>query len=320
MMAPIMPPLASDDTLTRSIAAVREFNRFYTKQIGVLQNGILHSRFSLTEVRVLYELAHRAETNAAKICEELALDPGYVSRMVRDFIKQGLVRREPSPADGRQSVLTLTNQGKQGFAILDTRQDQDVAAMLKNLSPGAQKKLIEAMSTIAQLFAPGSKPNPVPYMLRLHQPGDIGWVVHRHGVLYAQEYGYDERFEALVAEIAAHFIQNYDAKRERCWIAEREGGIAGCVFLVRQSKTIAKLRMLLVEPIARGVGIGKRLVDECVRFARQAGYKKIVLWTQSELAAARHLYEAAGFQLRDKHQHDSWGRTKLVAETWDLKL
>ena len=302
-----------------TLQAVRAFNRFYTRQIGVLREGLLKSPFSLAEVRVLYEIAHRQQPSATELCEELGLDPGYLSRILRGLEKRGLVSKSPSPRDGRQSLLGLTARGRQTFATLDERQNQEVAILLQALSPEQQARLAQAMGSIESLLNPGPPPR-TPYILRAHQPGDMGWVVHRHGVLYAQEYGYDERFEALVAEIAAKFIQHFDPQRERCWIAEREGEIVGSVFLVKKSNTVAKLRLLLVEPSARGLGIGKRLVGECVRFARQSGYRKIVLWTQSELPAARHIYQEAGFRLVQEKPHRDWGRDDLVSETWELTL
>jgi len=301
------------------IQAVRHFNRFYTRQIGVLREGLLNSAFSLTEVRVLYELAHREQPTATELGKDLDLDAGYLSRMLRSFEKQGLISRTASETDGRQSRLALTHRGRDAFAPLEARSNQEVGRMLDRLSAVQQTQLTEAMRTIEQLLG-NRPPQSVPYLLRNHQPGDIGWVVHRHGVLYAQEYGYDERFEALVAEIVAEFIQQFDPKRERCWIAERDGENLGCVFLVKKSQSAAKLRLLLVEPRARGLGIGKRLVSECVRFARQAGYRKLTLWTQSELHAARHLYQEAGFTLTHKKPHKSWDRNDLISETWDLKL
>lgn len=300
------------------VAAIRGFNRFYTKQIGLLHSGYLKSPFSLTEVRVQYEIAHRPGTTAAELAKELGLDPGYLSRMLLRFHDRGLILREPSPNDGRQSCLSLTRRGRSAFSPLERSSDQQVAAMLSRVSQPDQVRLIQAMRTIEQLL--GETPRPeTPYVLRPHQPGDMGWVIHRHGALYSQEYGWDERFEALVAEIAARFVQNFDSRRERCWIAERDGSILGSVFLVQKSKTVAKLRLLLVEPEARGLGLGNRLVEECIRFARQAGYRKISLWTQSILVAARRVYERHGFQLVSKQPHRSFGY-RLIGETWELKL
>jgi DNA-binding MarR family transcriptional regulator/GNAT superfamily N-acetyltransferase len=305
--------------LNSRVQAIRSFNRFYTKQIGVLREGLLKSSFALTEVRVLYEIAHREKATASELCKELDLDPGYLSRILSNFEKRGLIDKSPSEADGRQSLLSLTQQGQKTLAPLEARSNEEVAAMLGRLSEGEQTRLVEAMHCINRLLAPAPDTPQPPYLLRPHQPGDMGWVVHRHGVLYSQEYGYDERFEALIAEIVAGFIQHFDPKRERCWIAEKDREIVGSVFLVKKSKTVAKLRLLLVEPAARGLGIGKRLVAECIRFARQVGYKKMTLWTQSDLPAARRIYEQAGFRLVQKKPHHSWGRD-LVSETWDLKL
>jgi len=307
------------DVSAQEVDAVRGFNRFYTKQIGVLEEGLLKSPYSLTEVRVLYELANRPQATASDLCSELGLDPGYLSRILQKFEKLHFLNREPSAEDGRQSLLSLTSAGRKTFGALDAQSSDNVSRMLADLPPSPRASLVKAMRTIRGLLQP---PNPAktPYLLRQHQPGDMGWVVHRHGVLYSHEYGYDERFEALVAQIVAHFVQNYDSKRERCWMAERDGEIVGSVFLVKKSATVSKLRLLLVEPSARGLGIGKRLVAECIRFARQAGYKKIMLWTQSELIAARKTYEQAGFKLVEQKAHQSWGRDDLVSETWELKL
>ncbi|MDQ3602381.1 MAG: helix-turn-helix domain-containing GNAT family N-acetyltransferase [Actinomycetota bacterium] len=308
----------SDNDFERRVGFVRRFNRFWTRQIGVLREGYLESPFSLTEVRVLYELAHCEETTASELGEELGLDAGYLSRILRGFEKQGLIHKRPSEADGRRRLLRLTERGQEAFAPLDARSRDDVGAMLGGMSIERQEHLVGAMRTIEGLLSARPEPE-VPYILRLHRPGDMGWVVHRHGVLYAREYGWDERFEALVAEIVAQFIQQYDPKLERCWIAEREGEIVGCVFLVRESEEIAKLRLLLVEPKARGLGIGSRLVEECVRFARQAGYRKITLWTNDVLDAARGIYERVGFRLVHGEPHHSFG-CDLVGQTWELML
>jgi DNA-binding MarR family transcriptional regulator/GNAT superfamily N-acetyltransferase len=301
------------------IAVVRQFNRFYTRQIGVLREKPYQSPVSLTEVRVLYELAHREKPTASELSNDLGLDAGYLSRILTGFDKRRWLNKKRCSADGRQSLLSLTAQGKKILAPLDARSREEVGQMLGRLSAAEQNRLTDAMHTIEDLLSVQSVQKPG-YILRPHQPGDMGWVVYRHGVLYAQEYRYDERFEALVAEIVAKFIQNFDSKRERCWIAEKDGEIIGSVFLVKHSKTVAKLRLLLVEPTARGLGIGKRLVEECVRFARQAGYRKITLWTQSSLRAARSIYEKAGFRLVGQKRHDSWGHHGLVAETWELVL
>jgi DNA-binding MarR family transcriptional regulator/GNAT superfamily N-acetyltransferase len=304
--------------LENRVATVRQFNRFYTQRIGVLREGLLKSPFSLTQSRVLYELAHRAECTATGLGRDLGLDAGYLSRILGDFEKRGLLARKPSDTDGRQSLLRLTRKGQKAFAPLHARSREEISAMLTRLSGAEQGRLIEAMLTIEELL--GARPEPkAPYLLRPHQPGDMGWVVHRHGVLYAQEYGWDEQFEALVAGITAKFIQHYDPKRERCWIAEKDGEIVGSVFLVKRSATVAKLRLLLVEPSARGLGIGTRLVGETIQFARRAGYRKIALWTNSVLVSARRIYEAAGFRLVDQEPHHSFGKD-LVGESWELKL
>jgi DNA-binding MarR family transcriptional regulator/N-acetylglutamate synthase-like GNAT family acetyltransferase len=300
------------------VDAVRSFNRYYTKQIGVLREGLLGSPYSLTEVRVLYELAHRSQPTAAELGRELGLDAGYLSRILRNFERRGLVAKARSKADGRRSLLSLTARGRKAFAPLNARSHDEVAAMLARLSATEQGRLIEAMRTIQALLGGRAEPK-VPYVLRSHRPGDMGWIIHRHGALYAQEYGWDETFEALVAEIAAKFIRNLDPKCERCWIAEREGEIVGSVFLVQKSKTVGQLRLMYVEPKARGLGIGSRLVEECLQFARQVGYRKVVLWTNSVLLAARHIYEKAGFRLIHSEPHRSFGRD-LVGETWELTI
>jgi GNAT superfamily N-acetyltransferase len=248
----------------------------------------------------------------------LGLDAGYLSRILAGFKKQGLIDKKPSESDGRQSVIWLTEQGQAAFAMLNARSHSEIEAMLNELAPEAQTRLIEAMQVIEGLLGAGPE-HRVPYILRPHQPGDMGWVVHRHGVLYAQEYGWDEQFEALVADIVAKFIREYDPKRERCWIAEKDGENVGSVFLVKQSDTVAKLRLLLVEPKARGLGIGARLVSECIRFARQSGYQKMTLWTNDVLQAARRIYEKAGFRLVHAEPHHSFGHD-LIGETWELEL
>ena len=308
----------TDDDIDRRVGDVRRFNRFWTRQIGVLREGYLESPFSLTEVRVLYELAHREETTASELGEELGLDAGYVSRILRGFEEDHLIQKRPSEADGRLRLLRLTERGREAFALLDGRSRSEIGVMLGGMSVAGQERLVGAMRTIEGLL--GVRPEPVvPYLLRPHRPGDVGWVVHRHGVLYAREYGWDEHFEALVAEIVAKFIQQFDPKVDRCWIAERDGEIVGCVFLVRESEEIAKLRLLLVEPEARGLGIGSRLVEECILFARQAGYRKITLWTNDVLNSARRIYEGTGFRLVHEESHHSFGHD-LVGQTWELML
>ena len=309
--------MATSD-LDKRIEAARRFNRFYTRQIGVLHEGYLKSPFSLAQVRVLYELAHRQKPTATELSKDLGLDPGYLSRILRDFKKRGLIDRKTAENDGRQNLLWLTKRGQQVFAPLDARSHEQIGAMLRALPPEQQDRLVGAMRTIEELL--GARPeNTVPYLLRPHRAGDMGWVVQRHGVLYAQEYGWDETFEALVAGIVAKFIENYDPKRERCWIAEMEGERIGSVFCVKKSSTVAQLRLLLIEPKARGIGVGTRLVDECVRFARSVGYRKVMLWTNDVLVAAGRIYERAGFRLVHEEKHHSFGHD-LVGQNWELKL
>jgi DNA-binding MarR family transcriptional regulator/GNAT superfamily N-acetyltransferase len=309
--------MAQNDLAPR-IESVRRFNRFYTKQIGVLSDHILKSQFSLAEARIIYELAHREKATATELCGELGLDAGYLSRLLGAFKKRGLITRKPSETDGRQSFIWLTEKGRKAFAELNAHSHNEIEALIGSLPPADRNRLTDAMRVIEELL--GAQPEQkVPYIIRPHQPGDIGWVTSRHGVLYNEEYGWNEEFEALVAEITAKFIRNFDPKRERCWIAERGGEAVGSIFLVKKTETVAQLRLLLVEPSARGMGIGKRLVSECVRFARQTGYKKIMLWTNSMLDAARHIYEDAGFRLVKEDPHHSFGHD-LVGQNWELKL
>jgi DNA-binding MarR family transcriptional regulator/GNAT superfamily N-acetyltransferase len=298
--------------------AVRRFNRLYTRQIGALGEHLLDSPFSLTEMRVLYELAHREAPTATDLGQDLGLDAGYLSRILRRFEARGLIARSLSRADGRRNLLRLTRRGRAAFTPLETRARDEVSAMLGRLSAADQRQIVDAMATIERLLG-GPRPGPAPYLLRTHQPGDMGWVVHRHGVVYARDWQYNAEFEALVARICADFLDSFDATRERCWIVEKDGEMVGSVFLVSKSKMVAKLRLLLVEPHARGLGIGRRLIDECIRFARQAGYRTITLWTQSELSAARRLYQQAGFRRVHEKAHRSFGKD-LVAETWELQL
>ena len=300
------------------VAAVRQFNRFYTKQIGVLREGHLESPFSLTEVRVLYEIAHGDGPTASDLVKELGLDSGYVSRILRSFERRELVEKMRSQTDARRAHLRLTEGGRKAFSALDVRADEEIESLITRVSVDDRRRVVDAMRTIERLFAPTADARRS-YILRTHQPGDIGWVVYRHGVLYAREYGWDERFEALVAGIVAEFVQNFDPRRERCWIAELDGERVGSVFLVKKTETIAKLRLLLVEPKARGLGIGHRLVDECIRFARTARYERMTLWTNSILHAARRIYEAAGFRLVSEEPHAMFGE-ELTGQTWELEL
>ena len=307
--------MAAEIELERRVAAIRRFNRFYTSRIGVLH--YLGGDFSLAEVRVLYELAHRpAAPTAAELGKDLNLDAGYLSRLINAFERRGLIARTRSASDGRRSHLALTAAGRAAFAPLGARSHDEMAALLAPLSDTDQRRVIDAMETIEAVLGGDARP---PFTLRPHRPGDMGWVVQRHGALYAQEYGWDERFEALVASIVAKFIESFDPARERCWIAEKDGEPVGSVFLVKRGKSVAQLRLLIVDPKARGLGIGARLVAECEAFARASGYRTITLWTNSVLTSARRIYEAAGYRLVDSEPHDSFGHT-LVGENWEKTL
>jgi DNA-binding MarR family transcriptional regulator/GNAT superfamily N-acetyltransferase len=300
------------------IAAVRAFNRFYTRKLGVLDQHLMQSPFSLSEARVLYELAHRQELAAKEIGTELGLDAGYLSRIVQKFDEDGLITRNPLASDRRQFQLSLTDKGRHAFAKLDRSSHDEVGAMLAALAPGDRSRLTGAMATIERLL--GEQATPMPRAtLREPRPGDMGFVVQSHGALYASEYGFDASFEALVADIAAKFLTSFDASRERCWIAELDGVPVGSVFVVRHNDEIAKLRLLLVDPAGRGQGLGKRLVDECISFAKACGYRRITLWTQSILVAARKIYQDAGFELVKSEPHRSFGQN-LVGETWEREL
>ncbi len=305
-----------DVTATR-VEDVRRFNRFFTRRIGVLREGLLHSPYSLAEARVLFEVANRDGPTVTGLSRELGLDLGYLSRTLSSLERRGLVEKTRSEADGRRQILSLTPEGRDAFALLDARSREEVGEMLGGLSEEAQERLLGAMATIEEVL--GRVPKlPEPFYLRAYEPGDMGWVVHRHGVLYAREYGWDERFEALVARIVSDFIEGYDPARERCWISEISGEIVGCVFLVKESDEVAKLRLLLVEPRARGLGLGSRLVEECIHFARRSGYGRIVLWTNSVLHAG-HIYERHGFVLTEEEAHHSFGKD-LVGQNWELVL
>jgi DNA-binding MarR family transcriptional regulator/GNAT superfamily N-acetyltransferase len=306
------------EDLEDKVSAVRHFNRFFTRRIGVLREGLLHSPYSLTEARILFELAQRDNLTASDLCRDLGLDPGYLSRILARFEQQGLMDKARSESDGRQRLLRLTPAGEEAFALLDKRSHDEALEMLGDLTEEDQQRLLKAMRTIESVLDRDFKFSE-PFFLRQHEPGDMGWVTHRHGVLYAQEYGWDERFEALVAQIVADFINNYNPVRERCWIAEMNGEIVGSAFVVQASETVAKLRLLLVEPQARGLGLGSRLVQECIRFARRSGYRSLTLWTNDVLLAARHIYEKMGFTLVAREAHHSFGHD-LVGETWELDL
>lgn len=297
------------------IDAVRRFNRFYTREIGVLEQQLLKSPFSLAEARVLFELSSREGVTAKAVGEDLGLDPGYLSRILQDFAEKGLVTRKPDPSDRRQFGLALTRKGHQAFGRLNKSSHENVARMLDRLRIDDEQPLIQAMATIERLIS-GARPEAT---LRAHRPGDMGWVIQQHGLLYAREFGWDISFEEMVAGIAAEFLKNDDPKREHCWIAEIDGRQAGSVFLVNHSDQVAKLRLLLVDPAARGIGLGKRLVDECIMFARERGYRRIELWTQSMLLAARGIYQEAGFVQIASKPHRSFGQD-LIGETWELVL
>lgn len=326
-----MPGSASHDG---RVAAVRRFNRFYTQRIGLLEDGYADGPFSLTEARVLYELWRRDRATATEIGRELDLDAGYLSRMLRRFHKGGLIRKETSPDDARQSFLSITATGRKAFAPVEAWSSRQVGAMLGRLPAAKQDQLVSALRAAEGLLSQETKPEPKvgtkiglkagtkiapKIVLREPKPGDLGWVVARHAVLYQREYGWGEGFEGLCAQIVADFVKNFDPRCERCWIAEAGGENAGSVFLVKDKEGVARLRLLLVEPSARGLGIGKRLTGECVRFARERGYRKITLWTHSVLTAARHIYEQAGFKLTSSEKKRSWGR-QVVSEHWDLVL
>ena len=307
--------------LGRRVEAVRHFNRDYTRRIGVLREGLLDSPFSLTQARVLYELAHREQPTATALGQELGLDAGYLSRILSAFARRGLLARRPSKTDGRQSLLRLTPRGRQVFAKLDAGSAQEVRGLIAPLSGADQERLVSAMGTIEGVLGErdGRPRSRRSCRIRAPRPGDMGWVIHRHGEVYDHEWGWGEGFEALVAEIVVKFMAHHDPKRERAWIAELDDERVGSIFLVAKSKTVAKLRLLLVEPAARGCGVGQRLVEECIRFARRAGYREIVLWTQSILDPARHIYAKAGFALVGQEPNHEFGKG-LVSETWSLRL
>ncbi|MBF9198145.1 bifunctional helix-turn-helix transcriptional regulator/GNAT family N-acetyltransferase [Microvirga terrestris] len=307
----------SNSSMDDRVEKIRKFNRFYTRHIGLLNEGLLESEYSLTEVRILYELAHREPMTAATLGQELGLDPGYLSRILKKFDGRDLLQKSRSDDDRRQVFLSLTEAGRAAFAPLNQASARQIGAMLAKLSGIEQERLVEAMSIVERLI--GESGREVSYSLRPHRVGDIGWIAHRQGLLYAQEYGWDETFEALVAEIAAAFVRNFDPAQEHCWIAERDGDVVGSVFLVRHSDEVAKLRLLYVEPSARGLGLGHRLVDECITFARAKGYKTLTLWTNDVLVAARGIYQAAGFQLVREETHHSFGQD-LVGQIWNLEL
>lgn len=304
------------------IAAVRQFNRFYTRQIGALERTLLQSPFTLIEARVLFELANRDRPTAKQIGEELGLDAGYLSRIVQAFVENGLVARTPLPSDRRQLRLSLTKKGRAAFARLDKNSRHNIGTMLEKLTDENERHLVDAMTNIERLLGHDDavkKASSTHAILRMHRPGDMGWVVQQHGALYAREFGWDISFEGMVADIVAQFLKNFDPAHERCWIAEIDGRQVGSVFLVKHSEGVAKLRLLIVDPAGRGMGLGKQLVDECIAFARAHGYRRMTLWTQSMLLAARGIYVDAGFKLIASEPHRSFGHD-LIGETWELEL
>ncbi len=315
-----MPTVEPPPVAAPHVDAVRRFNRFYTRRIGALGEALLRTRFSLTEARVVYELAQRAPTTATALGEALGIDAGYLSRILRGFQERGLLERRPSPSDGRQQLLALTDDGRAAFTELDDASQRDVAAMLARLPDPDRGRLVEAMRRVEALLQPAPA-SAEPFTLRTHRPGDLGWVVQRHGELYHAEYGWGERFEALVARTIVDFVEQLDPARERCWIAERDGERVGCIFVVRHPERggVARLRLFLIEPHARGLGLGRRLVQEVTRFARGAGYHTITLWTQQALLAARHLYREEGYRVVHEEPHLLFG-PESIAETWELTL
>jgi len=307
-----------------AVKAIRHFNRFYTRRIGIL-DPYLGSELSLTDVRVLYELSHREAAVASEIARDLHLDGGYLSRILRRFEAAGWLTRSPDARDARQSLLRLTEAGHQAFAPLQQRSRDEAAALIAPLSTAQRRQVVEAMASLQALLdpaqasagAPAARPQTA--LLREPAPGDIGWVVQVHGELYAREYGWNSDFEALVADIASQYLRKLKPEWERCWIAELDGERVGAVFVVRKSATVAQLRLLILSPKARGLGLGARLTDECLAFARAKGYRKMVLWTNSCLLAARGIYAARGFKLVKSEPYEGFGQ-QLVGETWELKL
>ena len=298
---------------------IRRFTRFYTRQIGLLQESLLRSPFTLSEARIIWEVAHRGTTTATELGEDLGLDAGYLSRLLRGLARKGILEKTPSPEDRRRVLLSLTSSGRAAFGEIDRASQEQVRALLARRTDAEQASLVAALETAQALMTP-DEPSPGPsVVLRPPEPGDLGWVIQRHGRLYASEYGWDWTFEALAAEIMTAFVRNFDPARERCWIAERNGENVGCVFVVRRADDVAQLRCLLVDPSARGLGLGRQLVAECIRFARNAGYKRMMLWTNDILHAARRIYEDAGFHLVDEERHRSFGQD-LVGQNWELVL
>jgi DNA-binding MarR family transcriptional regulator/GNAT superfamily N-acetyltransferase len=302
------------------VAKFRHFNRTYTRYIGTLNEGLLNSDYSLAEARVLYELATRMAPKASAIAEELGMDPGYLSRLLGKFEREGLLAKKTSEEDGRFAELTLTSRGKSAFRKLNALSEEQARTTLEGLPPTARMELIDCMQSIERILMKVERSR-IPYVLRPHRVGDMGWIVHREGLGYAEQYGWDDTFEALAAKIVSDFVTHFEPARERCWIAEVDGQNVGHVFLVKHPSEprTAKLRLLFVEPSARGMGLGDALVTECIRFARSAGYRKVVLWTQSILTAAHRIYQRAGFRLVKEDPHHSFGHD-LIGQEWELNL
>jgi DNA-binding MarR family transcriptional regulator/N-acetylglutamate synthase-like GNAT family acetyltransferase len=296
----------------------RRFSRFWTREIGLLHEGLLDTSHSLTEARVLYELGQVPETTASRLAQALELDAGHLSRVLSALEASGVVARRRSPDDGRRQMLSLTSAGRAAYAELDRRSAQQAAELLERLPPDAQGRLLGAMGTIEELLGDGREQAPL--VLRQPLPGEYGWVIQRHGALYAREYGFDTTFEVLVAQIVADFAERHDPARERCWIAALDGDPVGSIFCVDAGDGVAKLRLLLVEPAARSRRVGKQLVDECIRFARAVGYRELTLWTQSRLEAARAIYARAGFELAETEPPSTKFGVTNASETWSLIL
>jgi DNA-binding MarR family transcriptional regulator/GNAT superfamily N-acetyltransferase len=304
--------------LEENIQDIRQFNRFYTKRIGLLNRGLLRTKFSLSQARVIFELSQQEQITSSEIVKRLGIDPSYLSRILSAYERENLIVKEKSEIDNRQWMIGLTDKGKDAFRELDDRASEEIREMLQSMSSEDQDRFLKAITTIGKVLSAESSPA-LSYLIRPHRAGDIGWIVHRHGVIYSEEYGWDETFEALTAEILAKFIQSHDLKRERIWIAEQDGENVGSVMIVDAGDQVAQLRLLLVEPKARGKGIGRKLIEECIDFSRRNGYKKIKLWTQSNLLAARHLYIDYGFELVGDESHKSFGH-ELTAEFWELQM
>jgi DNA-binding MarR family transcriptional regulator/GNAT superfamily N-acetyltransferase len=310
--------ISSSPALESQIAAIRGFSRFYTRKLGIIEPKLLASPWTLQEARIIYEIAQHENCTATDLVRTLGLDAGFLSRTLQALQRRQIVARRPSKADRRASELALTAKGRAAFAELDRRSRDEVGALLAGLDDRERSAIVDAMAVIEQVLEPPAQ-KPAGFLLRSHRPGDIGWIVSRHGAIYAQEYGWDISFEALAAEITAQFLRSWDPRREQCWIAEIGGEPVGSIFLVRASDEIAKIRLLLVEKKARGLGVGRALVEQCIRFASDAGYSSITLWTQSILVAARGIYQRAGFQCVRQEKHHSFG-VDLIGETWEMKL